>query len=283
MNYRHHYHAGNFADLIKHALLLALISELKAQGAPLNVIDTHAGAGLYDLEGEEAAKSGEAAAGILRLMADPDAPPAFAPLIAQVKALNRNGPVRLYPGSPALCMGALGAGDRYLGCELRPDDSRALGETLRKLRRKDGPDGIANMTDGYETVQALRPDSSRRLLVLIDPPFERGDDYDNLVETARKLLRLRPRPLVAIWAPIKDLETFDSLLRRLEEFADGRGLVVQARLRPLINPMKMNGTAMILLGDTTCAPMAKAICDWVATHLGEKGALARVEPLSPAA
>ncbi len=276
MNYRHHYHAGNFADLIKHALLLALIAELKAQGQPVSVVDTHAGAGVYDLLGEEATRSGEAAAGILRLMANAETPAAFAPLIAQTSALNKGGPIRLYPGSPALCMGALGCNDRYLGCELRPDDARTLSETLRKLRRTDGPDGTASQSDGYETVQGLRMDPARRLLVLIDPPFERGDDYDRLVETARQLLQRRPRPVVAIWAPIKDLETFDSLLRRLEPFAEGRGLVAQARLRPLINPMKMNGTALILLGETGVAPQAQAVCDWVATHLGEAGALARV-------
>src|SRR5436309_1716629 len=114
LNYRHAFHAGNFADLVKHAALLQLLARLQQDGEPLRVIDTHAGRGLYDLAGPEARKSGEAEAGIVRLMAVKDAPAEFAPLTAAVRTLNKGGPVRRYPGSPWLIAQALRPGDSYL-------------------------------------------------------------------------------------------------------------------------------------------------------------------------
>ena len=130
MNYRHAFHAGNFADLQKHAIVLALLKALTDGEAPLSVIDTHAGAGAYDLGGDMAQRSGEAAAGVGRLLAMDDAPAVFAPLIAAVKALNGGGSGSLYPGSPLLIARALRKTDRYTACELRPDDFDSLRRTL---------------------------------------------------------------------------------------------------------------------------------------------------------
>ena len=114
MNYRHAFHAGNFADLVKHATLLLLLERLTKASNPLLVVDTHAGAGAYDLRGEAAARSGEAQAGIVRLMADSQAPLAFASLKQAVRRLNGGGGVQLYPGSPLLIAGALRPTDQYL-------------------------------------------------------------------------------------------------------------------------------------------------------------------------
>src|SRR5436190_3068577 len=126
LNYRHAFHAGNFADLVKHAALLAVLARLQAEASPLSVIDTHAGRGLYDLAGPEAVKSGEAEAGIARLMAATDAPADFDALTAAVRTLNGAGPIRRYPGSPWLIAECLRPGDRYLACELRGDEHGAL-------------------------------------------------------------------------------------------------------------------------------------------------------------
>src|SRR5579875_2508685 len=148
LNYRHAFHAGNFADLVKHAILLDLLARLTAGREPLEVIDTHAGAGLYDLQGDAARMSGEAEAGIWRLMQAEDAPAAFRSLEQAVRDANPDGGLRLYPGSPLLAVRALRSGDSYTGCELRPDDA----DQLRSVLRSRAPRGVkaqALKADGY--------------------------------------------------------------------------------------------------------------------------------------
>lgn len=274
MNYRHAFHAGNFADLVKHAGLLRLLAELTAKGPPLTVIDTHAGRGLYDLAGPEARKSGEAEAGIVKLMAAPDAPGEFAPLTQAVAALNEGGEVRRYPGSPWLIAEALRTADRYVGCELRPDEHEALRVALR------GRQNVRTLNiDGYAAAVAECP-AQGRVLVLIDPPFEKPDDYGRIVETLAALRVKNPRAQALVWLPIKDLETLDSFLRDLEDEVAAPMVVAETRMRPLSDPMKMNGCGLVLVdGPDLEAPLA-AICGWVAQALGAGGG-ARVYQLSP--
>ena len=274
LNYRHAFHAGNFADLVKHAGLLRLLADLTAGGGPLTVIDTHAGRGLYDLAGPEATKSGEAEAGIAQLMKAQDAPGEFAPLVRAVAELNKGGDVRRYPGSPLLIAEAIRPADRYLACELRKEEHDALRAALN---------GRANVrtlcTDGYATAVAECP-AQGRVLALIDPPFEKPDDYSRIVETLIGLRRRNPAAQALIWLPIKDLETFDAFLRDLEDEVAAPMLVAEARVRPLSDPMKMNGCALVFVGgDDLEGPLA-AICGWVAQALGAGGG-ARVYELSP--
>jgi 23S rRNA (adenine2030-N6)-methyltransferase len=264
LNYRHAFHAGNFADLVKHAALLRLLA-LRGPG-PLTIIDTHAGRGLYDLAGVEARKSGEAEAGIARLMTAKDAPAAFAPLVAQVKSLNGSGAVRRYPGSPWLIAQALGPGDSYVACELRPDEHAALRDLMKTN---------ANVTtlcaDGYATA-ALRTPAAGRTLVLIDPPFERADDYRQIVETLTAVRDRNRQAQVLVWLPVKDLETFDGFLRDLEDALLAPALVAETRMRPLTDPMKMNGCALVLMGAPEgIAEDLEVICGWTARTLGEGG------------
>ena len=271
LNYRHAFHAGNFADLVKHAALLQVLARLTAQTAPLTVIDTHAGRGLYDLAGVEAKKSGEADAGIARLMAAGDPPEAFATLIAAVRKLNSGGPVRRYPGSPWLIAEALRPGDRYLACELHPDEHGALRE-LTKARR-----GVQTVcADGYDVAVAQTP-ASGQALVLIDPPFERADDYARIVETLAAARRRNRTAAALVWLPLKDLETFDGFLRDLEDAVEAPLLVAETRMRPLTDPLKMNGCALVLMGSPAdlAADLAgplEAICGWTAGSLGHGGA-----------
>ena len=266
MNYRHAFHAGNFADLVKHAALLQLLARLTAHPGPLSVIDTHAGRGLYDLAGAEAKKSGEAEAGIVRLMAATDAPAEFAPLTAAVRKLNGAAQVRRYPGSPWLIAEAMRPGDSYLACELRPEEHQALGERMRGKR------GVRTLcADGYEVAAAQTP-SSGRVLVLIDPPFERADDYARIVETLTAVRRRNAQASALVWLPLKDLETFDGFLRDLEDALEAPALVAETRMRPLTDPLKMNGCALILMGAPTemLGPL-EAICGWTARTLGAAG------------
>lgn len=268
MNYRHSFHAGNFADLVKHALLLRLLAERQAAG-PVSVFDTHAGAGLYDLTGD-AARSKEAEAGVARLMAaEGDLPPAIRALADQVAALNPDGGVRFYPGSPLLAAQALRSGDAYRGFELREEVKGLLDEALA-----DFPHATAETGDGYDAlIPAMR--NAPNPLVLIDPPYERGDDYHRAADAAIAVRRADPAAVVAIWTPLKDMETFDGFLRRLAPA--GPALVAEARLRPMTNPMKMNGCAVVILGASAAIETAaNEVCGWVATTLGDAGAKAEV-------
>jgi 23S rRNA (adenine2030-N6)-methyltransferase len=266
VNYRHAFHAGNFADLVKHAALLLVLDRLARTPGPFTVIDTHAGRGLYDLGGEDAQRSGEAAAGIGRLMQAKDLPSAFAPLRKAVSDLNRGGETRLYPGSPLLIAGALRPGDNYLACELRPDEHVALAQVMK------GRPGVKTLcADGYEEA-ALKVPAKGKALILIDPPFERPDDYARIVVTLAAVARRNPSALVMVWLPVKDLETFDSFLREAEDAGAGELTVVEARMRPLADPMKMNGCALVLArAPVELDPALAEICDWTVRSLGERG------------
>lgn len=266
MNYRHAFHAGNFADLVKHAALLDLLKRLMTGGEPLRIIDTHAGRGLYDLGGVEAKRSGEAERGVLKLMQAPGLPAAIAPLRAAVLRLNKGGAARLYPGSPLLVAEALRPGDTYLGCELRSEEHGVL-----KVALKDRAGVSTLCADGFQTAADQVP-ASGPALVLIDPPFERGDDYDNIVQTLAAVARRNPRAVVMIWLPLKDLETFDSFLREAEEVGAGPLLVAEARMRPLTDPMKMNGCALVVAhAPEGFAQVLDSLCAWTVQALGQKG------------
>ncbi|MCR5875263.1 23S rRNA (adenine(2030)-N(6))-methyltransferase RlmJ [Phenylobacterium sp. J426] len=271
MNYRHAFHAGNFADLVKHAALLRVMAALGS--GPLTVIDTHAGRGLYDLAGPEARKSGEAEAGIVRLMSAKDAPEAFGPLLRAVAGLNASGPVRRYPGSPWLIAEHLPPGSRYLACELRKEEHDALRSALKSRT------GVETLNaDGYRAAVERCPPKGR-VLLLIDPPFEKADDYVRIVETL-EAARARNRDVQAlVWLPLKDLETFDAFLRDLEDAVDAPMLVAETRVKPLTDPMKMNGCALVLLNSPDISADLAAISDWVAQELGEEGA-SRLYPLA---
>lgn len=278
LNYRHAFHAGNFADLVKHAILLELLARREAHGS-LTVFDTHAGAGIYDLNGEAAQRSGEAAAGITRLMADVHAPAAFDRLKTAVSAANPGEELRVYPGSPALALGALRRRDRYIGCELSRDDHASLTQLISRYSAGQHPTAEALNRDGFaEAAKLAPPRNIGPTLILVDPPFEGGDDYARIVELAG-ILRYQDYAGLAVWTPLKDLETFDALLRNLEALARPAIQVAEARLRSLDDPTRMNGCAMILINLPDVSAEAQAICGWTAAMLGEPGGEGRVSLL----
>ncbi len=263
MNYRHAFHAGNFADLVKHAALLDLLSRM---ARPLSVFDTHAGRGLYDLSGDEAQRSGEARAGIGRLMQARELPPALESLREAVSRLNGGGSAALYPGSPLLIAAALRKGDSYLGCELRPEEHAALSQALTPW-----PAAKTLCADGYSEVAARLPREGEAL-VLIDPPFEKSDDYRRCVETLAAVETRNPKAVTLVWLPLKDLETFDSFVRDAEGAGVGPLLIAEARMRPLSDPMKMNGCALVVArAPDGMEQTLQAICGWTVGALGEGG------------
>jgi 23S rRNA (adenine2030-N6)-methyltransferase len=270
LNYRHAFHAGNFADLVKHALLGWILSELTRTGGALNVIDTHAGAGLYELNATSAKASGEAAQGIGRLMAVTHAPAPLSALKAAVAALNPGGGLRLYPGSPRLEANALRPVDQLIACELREDDAGVLRLALKGARAE------VLVKDGYD-VLAARAAPNQRLFVLIDPPFERADDYARAAAAAKAVVKRNPVAVLLIWLPLKDLETFDGFLRRLEAGGAPVALVIEVRLRPLDDPMRMNGCALVTINPPAgLADVAGVTAEWVVRTCGDAGGEARV-------
>ena len=200
MNYRHAYHAGNFADVLKHALLCWIVSYLQQKEAPLALIDTHAGAGVYDLTAAQAAKTGEAKDGILRLLARADVPQVLAPYLDLVRAANGAGAqMRLYPGSPALMTGLARPNDRVVAVELHPEDAVALKEALSAKPRLQIVTG-----DGYRTLLKQVPPPEKRGVVLIDPPFEAPDEFEQLAKAFVAAHRKWPTGVYMLWFPIKN-------------------------------------------------------------------------------
>ena len=240
MNYRHAYHAGNFADVMKHALLALAIEHMKKKEKPFFLLDTHAGTGLTELEGEEAQKTGEYLNGIARLL-DAAAPhPLLAPYLDAIRTLG-GIPLSRYPGSPALMAHLARAGDRLAFCELHPEDAK----TLRVNFRRDARVKTHEM-DGYTALKAMLPPKERRGIVLIDPPFELRDEYVRLVEALAEAHRRFATGTYLIWYPLKDPAVSGEFLERLASEGPPKTLALELQVMAA-DPMRMTGSGMILV------------------------------------
>jgi 23S rRNA (adenine2030-N6)-methyltransferase len=199
MNYRHIYHAGNFADVVKHTVLMMVLDYMKQKDKPFFVLDTHGGIGLYDLEREEARKTAEADDGIVRLRGAPGLPAALAAYVAMADACNRKGSARYYPGSPLIAQKMLRPGDALVVNELHPEDVEALARVM-------GGDGRVRIEhrDGYECLRALLPPPQRRGVVLVDPPFEVRDEFKIMVRGLKEAHERFAGGTYILWYPIKD-------------------------------------------------------------------------------
>ena len=215
MNYRHAYHAGNFADVVKHAIFCRVLIHLRDKPAAFRVIDTHAGAGRYDLAGLEAGKTGEWRDGIGRLLTAELAPPVaalLAPYVGAVGALNPIGRFATYPGSPKLAQGMLRRQDRLIACELEPTAAAALRNNLRSDNRCK-----AIAIDGWAALNAYVPPIERRGVVLIDPPFEQPNEFARLAVNLAAAHRKWPTGIYLLWYPVKadaEIAGFVSRLRQ---------------------------------------------------------------------
>ena len=217
MNYRHIYHAGNFADVLKHAVLARLIVYLQQKDKAFRVIDTHAGIGLYDLSSTEAQKTGEWQDGIGKLMAaalPEDVTAWLAPYLDAVRALNPEGGVKLYPGSPKLTRMLMREQDRLSAMELHPADC----ETLRDLFEGDYHVRVTEL-DGWLSLGAHLPPKEKRGIVLVDPPFEIEGEYERLVDGLMKAYRRFPGGTYCLWYPLKKgapIKDFHEALKQTE-------------------------------------------------------------------
>ena len=196
MNYRHAFHAGNHADVFKHAAVALVLEHLRGKDQPFAVLDTHAGIGAYDLSGDEAQRSPEWRDGIARIFVRQLASaPGYSQIIA---ALNPEG-LETYPGSPEIVRVMLRPDDRLMACELHPADAQTL-----KARYRREPRVAVHQRDGYEAMSALLPPPERRGLVLIDPPFEQTDETGRLISALAQGLKRWPTGIFMAWYPIKD-------------------------------------------------------------------------------
>jgi 23S rRNA (adenine2030-N6)-methyltransferase len=268
MNYRHGFHAGNFADVLKHLALCELLRLLTAKDKKLFVLDTHAGAGGYDLGGSLAQRTREAEAGVARLMAAPRTgmPAAVARYLAAVSAYDRKfggagGVLRHYPGSPRLVRAGLRAGDRLVACELHPQDVLAL-------RREFAGDRAVEVRDedGYHALKALLPPAERRGLVLIDPPFEAADEFEMLKRAVRQGLRRFATGCYAVWYPIKDPAAAEGFVPALAAL---KTLRLELSVPPAA-PGKLSACGLLVINPPWKFEEAmREALPWVAAQLGQ--------------
>jgi 23S rRNA (adenine2030-N6)-methyltransferase len=248
MNYRHAYHAGNFADVVKHAVLVRILVHLCGKPAAYRVIDTHAGAALYDLGGPEAARSGEWRAGIGRVLGaplDPGLRLLLAPYLDALAGCNSPGRLTTYPGSPALARRFLRSQDRLLACEIEPNAFASLQRNLGHDRRIK-----VIAIDGWTALNAYVPPPERRGLVLIDPPYEDAADFPNLVHGLAAAHRKWANGTYLLWYPIKEREQPNALARRLQR--SGIGKILRAELHlpspgNPVNPVRLAGCGLIVV------------------------------------
>ncbi|MCV9935707.1 23S rRNA (adenine(2030)-N(6))-methyltransferase RlmJ [Boseaceae bacterium BT-24-1] len=220
MNYRHGFHAGNFADVLKHVVLMRILTHLNAKDKPWRVIDTHAGAGRYDLGSEEALKTHEWRDGVARLEQAPLAPKVedlLKPWREALAAARARHGAETYPGSPWLCRHAMRADDRLIAAELHENTYRKLAQALARDERCK-----ALEIDGWTALRANVPPKERRGLVLIDPPFEEKDEFATLAAEFIAAHRKWPTGIYALWYPIKDMRAVESLLDAIEDAGIGR-------------------------------------------------------------
>jgi len=254
LNYQHAFHAGNFADVHKHAVLARVLTHLRNKPAAFRVIDTHAGAGRYDLLAPEATRGGEWRDGIAKVWAvrpgsegmpeAKNAPAAalLAPYLDVVAGLNPGGSLRTYPGSPLVALALLRPQDRLIACEIEPRAAALLQAALRRDRR-----AKALTIDGWTALSAYVPPKERRGVVLIDPPFEEVADFARLSSALAAAHRKWPTGIYVLWYPIKERDAAEALARRLKRSGIAGLLRCEMIIAPRRAQLGLTGSGVILV------------------------------------
>jgi 23S rRNA (adenine2030-N6)-methyltransferase len=240
LNYRHIYHAGNFADVFKHSVLALILKLLAAKDKPFCYIETHAGAGRYDLESEAAKKSGEWRDGIARLWEGEPIPEAT-DYLAAVRALNHDG-LRYYPGSPRVAAQLLRAQDRMVLCELVPDEAERLARDFASDQRI-----VVRAQDGYPALKALLPPTERRGLVLFDPPYESAAEFAQALAALKAAHARWPTGVYALWYPIKERAATARFERDLAASGIRKTLIAELGAYPADSAFRLNGSGLAIV------------------------------------
>jgi len=247
MNYRHAYHAGNFADVLKHAVLALVIEHLKRKPAPFRIVDTHAGSGLYALDAEAAIKTGEWQGGIGRLLGAGAAPlptpvaALLAPYLDAVRAENDGPDLRLYPGSPLIARRLMRADDTLVANELHPEEHARLKAVVGRDRRVK-----VLALDGWLALKAQLPPKERRGLILIDPPFEEERELERMADGLAEGLRRFASGVYVAWYPVKDPKPVTRFHRAVAAVAGPKVLRAEVMLRRPLNLERLNGCGLII-------------------------------------
>jgi len=245
MNYRHAFHAGNFADVVKHTILTRIIDYLMRKDAAFRVIDTHAGVGIYDLFGDKAERTGEWRDGIGRVMAaELPAPVAelLSPYLAAIRAQNPEGDLRYYPGSPFITRHMLREQDRLMAFELHPMDANRLKENFAG----DFQTRITQL-DAWDIFGTHLPPKEKRGLVLVDPPFEEKGEFTRMVQGLEKAHKRWPGGTYAFWYPIKEPEEVEAYVKALKRTGIPKILRLELTIRAPSAPPRLHGTGMVVV------------------------------------
>jgi 23S rRNA (adenine2030-N6)-methyltransferase len=244
VNYRHAFHAGNFADVMKHIVLVLILAHLRQKETPFRVIDTHAGIGLYDLEADEAGRTGEWHGGIGLMDApfEPEIEALLAPYREVVAAVRARRGAALYPGSPAIIREMLRPADRAILLEKHPEDGLLLAErfnsvTTTKVLRE----------DGWTALPGLIPPRERRGLVLIDPPYEEPGELAQAVPRLARAIAKWPTGILALWYPIKDIREIDAFARALGRTLGAETLRLDLMVDDPRIVTRLNGSGLIIV------------------------------------
>ncbi len=239
MNYRHSFHAGNSADVVKHSLLIALVRALQQKPGPLTLIDTHAGCGLYDLEGEDAQRTGESTQGVLRAFADPN--PLLDDYCAVVQAVNVGAEPHVYPGSPRILAQLLRPQDFLIVNEKHPKDACTLRGVMRDTS------AAVHERDAYELWLAMLPPRTARGVVVVDPPYEQPDDRERITATLAAANRKWAHGVTVIWFPLKDRATHSRWKAQLRKLGIPKLLGVEHWLYDDDQPDIYNGAGLYIV------------------------------------
>lgn len=242
MNYRHVYHAGNFADVFKHLILTLLLQALARKQAPFVYIDTHAGAGRYDLQSPPAAKTAEHQHGIGRVWECDDPPGALPDYVNVIRALNPDGVLRFYPGSPSVAHALRRATDRIVLAEQQPDECRELQTLFAGARRVS-----IHCQDGLAGLKGWLPPPERRGLVLIDPPYERDAEWDEVVAALALAYRRWSTGCYALWYPIKARAPLAHFIDALAAIGFDQALRTELLVCSAETPFRLNGCGMVIV------------------------------------
>ncbi|HET7885205.1 MAG TPA: 23S rRNA (adenine(2030)-N(6))-methyltransferase RlmJ [Bradyrhizobium sp.] len=277
MNYRHAFHAGNFADVVKHIVLVRILLYLQEKDAAFRVIDTHAGAGIYDLTGEEAARGGEWLTGIARIMQarfSEAAQPLIKPYLDIVRSFNPHpAALERYPGSPLIARALLRPQDRLTACEVEDGARKALVDALRR----DAQARVVDL-DGWTALPAFVPPNERRGLVLIDPPFEQKDEFERLAARSAEAFAKWPTGSYLLWYPAKSRRASDELERQVTEAVDGarppgKLLRIEFSVAPQTSDGGLTSAGLLVVNPPwTLAGELKTILPELAKPLGQGGA-----------
>ena len=276
MNYRHAFHAGGFADVIKHIVLVRILIYLQEKQAPFRVIDTHAGAGLYDLASEEAHRGGEWLTGIARVMQarfSETTLPLVKPYLDIVRAFNAGRDLKAYPGSPLIARALLRPQDRLTACEVEPKARKRLIDALRR----DTQARVVDL-DGWLALPAFVPPKERRGLVLIDPPYEQKDEFERLAEGFAEAYARWPTGSYLLWYPVKSRRATDTLAQRVAEVVGagkpaGKALRLEFSVAPQTAGTPLASAGLLIVNPPwTLLAELKAILPELEKPLGQGGA-----------